>query len=101
MARWSGTGCAYFRHGVVCLSLEISLGMLTFLERPVAMRHLLYWMNRLRKDTRGEVFVEYILLLTIVGIGVIVGLGVLRSALVEELVELATAILSISATTAP
>lgn len=72
------------------------------MERPAAMKHLLfYWMNRLRKDTRGEVFVEYILLLTIVGIGIIVGLSVLRSALVNELVELANAILSISATTSP
>ena len=77
------------------------LGLLAFWERPPAMRHLLYWINRLRRDTRGEVFVEYLLLLTIVGLGVIVGLAVLRSALVEELVELASAILSISATTSP
>jgi pilus assembly protein Flp/PilA len=62
------------------------------------MRYLLNWVNRLRKDTRGEVFVEYILLLTIVGIGVIVGLGVLRSALINELTELAQAILNISTT---
>lgn len=62
------------------------------------MRYLLTWINRLRKDTRGEVFVEYILLLTIVGIGVIVGLAVLRSALINELAELADAILEISTT---
>jgi pilus assembly protein Flp/PilA len=62
------------------------------------MRYLLNWVNRLRKDTRGEVFVEYILLLTVVGIGVIVGLGVLRSALINELTELAQAILNISTT---
>ena len=65
------------------------------------MKYLLYGLNRLRKDTRGEVFVEYILLLTIVGIGVIVGLGVLRTALINELGELAQAILNISTTVTP
>jgi Flp pilus assembly pilin Flp len=65
------------------------------------MRHLLNWLKRLRTDTRGEVFVEYILLLTIVGIGVIVGVAVLRTALINELVELAQAILAIKATTSP
>ena len=65
------------------------------------MRYLLHKLNRLRKDTRGEVFVEYILLLTIVGIGVIVGLGVLRTALINELGELAQAILAISTTVTP
>ncbi len=47
---------------------------------------------RLRRDTRGGVFVEYILVLTIVGIGVIVGLAVLRDALIDELNDLAGAI---------
>ena len=41
---------------------------------------------------RGSVFVEYILLVTIVGIGVIVGLAVVRVALVNELQDLANAI---------
>jgi hypothetical protein len=41
---------------------------------------------------RGSVFVEYLLLLTIVGIGVIVGLTEVRDALVEEMLELAAAI---------
>jgi hypothetical protein len=41
---------------------------------------------------RGSIFVEYLLLVTIVGIGVIVGLACLREALVNELVELANAI---------
>ena len=40
----------------------------------------------------GSVFVEYILLVTIVGIGIIVGLACLREALVNELLELADAI---------
>ncbi len=50
------------------------------------------WLRRLRDDTRGEVFVEYILLLTIVGIGAITGMAVLRSSLINELTELASAI---------
>lgn len=44
---------------------------------------------------RGSVFVEYILLVTIVGIGVIVGLATVRDALVNELNDLADAILMI------
>ena len=47
---------------------------------------------RLGSDERGSVFVEYLLLLTIVGIGVIVGLSSVRSALIVELQELASAI---------
>ncbi len=41
---------------------------------------------------RGSVFVEYILLVTIVGIGVVVGLALVRVALVNELQDLADAI---------
>ena len=41
---------------------------------------------------KGSIFVEYILLLTIIGIGVIVGLVCVRSALVDELIDLADAI---------
>ena len=45
---------------------------------------------------RGSVFVEYLLLLTIVGIGVIVGLVSVRKALVNELIDLANAINAIN-----
>ena len=45
---------------------------------------------------KGSVFVEYILLVTIVGIGVIVGLACLRVALVNELLDLANAINAIN-----
>jgi len=51
---------------------------------------------RSRPRRRGSVFVEYVLLVTIVGIGVIVGLATVREALVNELVELANAINAIS-----
>jgi Flp pilus assembly pilin Flp len=60
------------------------------------MKTLLNWLSRFRKDRRGEVFVEYILLLTIVGIGVIVGLAVLKDSLLNELKELSDAILAIT-----
>ncbi len=59
------------------------------------MTHLFWWLRRLLRDVRGGIFVEYILLLTIVGIGVIVGLAVLRDALINELNQLATAISNI------
>ena len=52
--------------------------------------------RRMLHDTRGGVFVEYLLLLTIVGIGVIAGLATVRSALISELLDLANAIASIT-----
>ena len=52
----------------------------------------LQYIQQLRQDTRGGVFVEYLLLLTVVGIGVIAGLATIRGALLNELLELADAI---------
>jgi Flp pilus assembly pilin Flp len=52
--------------------------------------------KRLFRDDRGGVLVEYLLLLTIVGIGVIAGLATLRGALLNELIELAEAIEAIT-----
>ena len=46
----------------------------------------------LRRKIRGVVTIEYLLLLTLVGIGVIVGLSTLRDALINELNDLAAAI---------
>lgn len=60
------------------------------------MKFLRRWWLRLRCDVRGAVFVEYLLLLTLVGIGVICGLAVLKDALINELNELAAAINSIT-----
>ena len=56
---------------------------------------LAFWksgIRRLVRDERGTVVVEYLLLLTLVGIGVIAGLAVVRGALTNELLELAAAI---------
>ena len=53
-------------------------------------------LDALIRDEDGTVFVEYLLLLTIVGIGVIAGLATLRGALTSELIDLANAIASIS-----
>lgn len=55
-------------------------------------RHWADRFNHLIRDTRGGIFVEYLLLLTIVGIGVIAGLATIRGALLNELLELADAI---------
>ena len=49
-----------------------------------------------RERRRGAVFVEYLLLVTLVGIGVIVGLATLRGALINELGDLANAINAIN-----
>lgn len=51
--------------------------------------------SSLVKETDGGVFVEYLLLMTIVGIGVIAGLATVRGALLNELLELASAIAAI------
>lgn len=48
-----------------------------------------------RRSRRGTVTVEYLLLATIVGIGVIVGLATVRDAMVTELQEIAGAITQI------
>jgi Flp pilus assembly pilin Flp len=42
------------------------------------------------------VFTEYLLLVTLVGIGVIAGIATLRAALLNELQELAAAIMAIT-----
>lgn len=52
--------------------------------------------RRLAQDQDGGVFVEYLLLMTIVGIGVIAGLATVRGALLNELLELANAIAAIT-----
>ncbi|QDT98147.1 Flp family type IVb pilin [Gimesia aquarii] len=49
-----------------------------------------------KQKVRGAVFVEYLLLLTIIGIGAIAGLTTLRSALINELMDLANAINAIN-----
>ena len=49
-----------------------------------------------KKQRKGSIFVEYLLLLTIIGIGVIVGLVCVRTALVNELIDLAKAINAIN-----
>lgn len=48
--------------------------------------------RRRAAQRRGSVVLEYLLLATIVGLGVIVGLAVVRDALVTELKDLAFAI---------
>lgn len=52
--------------------------------------------QQLAGDCRGSVFVEYLLLLTIVGIGVIAGLATVRGSLLNELLELAEAITNLT-----
>lgn len=53
-------------------------------------------LRRLLADSSGGIFVEYLLLMTIVGIGVIAGLATVRGALLNELLELAAAIAAIT-----
>lgn len=52
--------------------------------------------RKAKTQRAGSVFVEYVLLVTIVGIGVIVGLACVRTALVNELLDLANAINAIT-----
>ena len=61
-----------------------------------AMKRTLWNIRRLWHDRRGGVFVEYLLLLTLVGIGTIAGLATVRGALLNELLELAAAIAAIT-----
>ena len=59
------------------------------------MKRFLLTARGLWRNEGGGVFVEYILLLTLVGLGGIVGLAVLRDALINELTQLAQAISNI------
>ncbi len=56
------------------------------------MKKLIRQLLRLRYDVSGAVFVEYVLLVTLVGIGVICGLATLKGSLIAELNDLADAI---------
>jgi Flp pilus assembly pilin Flp len=53
-------------------------------------------LRKARRQNEGSVFVEYLLLLTLIGIGVIAGLATVRSALINELNDLAQAINAIT-----
>jgi Flp pilus assembly pilin Flp len=55
------------------------------------MKRICHTLRSLWQATDGGVFVEYLLLLTIVGIGVITGLTAVRAALLAELMDLAAA----------
>lgn len=59
------------------------------------MRRFLRLLQKLRDQVHGAVFTEYLLLVTLVGIGVIAGIATLRVALLNELSELAAAIAAI------
>jgi pilus assembly protein Flp/PilA len=50
------------------------------------------------RQRSGAVTVEYILLITIVGLGALVGLAAVRNSLINELTDLATAIMAITPT---
>ena len=52
--------------------------------------------KKLTTRIKGTVVIEYLLLVTLVGLGVIVGMSVLREALVNELTDLANAINAIN-----
>ena len=60
------------------------------------MRRFLRVLQKLRNQVHGAVFTEYLLLVTLVGIGVIAGIATLRVALLNELSELADAIAAIN-----
>lgn len=55
-----------------------------------------FLLNKSGRRRRGTIIVEYVLLITIVGIGAIVGLACVRDALVNELLDLADAINAIN-----
>jgi len=51
--------------------------------------------QNLRQQRRGVVTAEYLLLVTLIGIGVLVGLAALRNAIVAELQDCADAVQAI------
>ncbi len=75
---------------IVCRGLLNDRGELIVLKR------LKKQVRRTNHRLRGSIFVEYILLVTLVGIGIIAGLATVRNALVNELFDLANAINAIN-----
>ena len=56
------------------------------------MKHFWRLYLKLCDQVEGAAFVEYLLLMTLVGIGVIAGLATVRTSLLNELADLANAI---------
>jgi len=56
------------------------------------MKRMTRLFRQLRAQVDGSVVVEYLIMLTLIGIGVIAGLATVRTALLVELQELAAAI---------
>ena len=75
---------------IVCSGLSNDRGEFIVLKR------LKKQVRRTNCRVRGSIFVEYILLVTLVGIGIIAGLATVRNALVNELFDLANAINAIN-----
>ncbi|MFI4876378.1 MAG: hypothetical protein ACIALR_13595 [Blastopirellula sp. JB062] len=59
------------------------------------MKFLSSHIRKLVGNECGGVFVEYLILLTLIGIGAIAGLATVRGALLNELIDLADAITQI------
>jgi len=70
-------------------------GKILTTREMILVNKVLSILRRLWAESQGGVFVEYILLLSIIGIGAIVGLAVVRNALIDELNQLAQAITAI------
>jgi len=97
--RWEGGGtrCASWAfHVAADWSHAGRLATLPHFLNPNTMVNTMNWIiakaSRLGRKRNGSVFVEYLLLLTLVGIGVIAGLAAVRGALISELFDLADAI---------
>jgi Flp pilus assembly pilin Flp len=69
---------------------EYAIGRITVLKK------LQLKTKKLTTRIKGTIVIEYLLLVTLVGLGVIVGMSVLREALVNELTDLANAINAIN-----
>ncbi len=59
------------------------------------MRRVVFRARR-RRPAKGAVFAEYLVLLTVVGIGVVAGIAAVRLALITEIGDLFTAIANVT-----
>jgi len=69
---------------------------ITHIAKGTTVLHRLEAQKSNRRQRKGSIFVEYLLLLTIIGLGGLVGISDVRAALHNELIELAFAIDSIT-----
>jgi len=91
----------YFRFGMPCALFDPAGCLVSIGDGPVLEVDCMAWFTKSRKQKRrGVLTLEWVLLVTVIIIGIIGGLGAVRNATNGELLDLAEAIESLNVKTA-